>query len=566
MENLLPPSRRVLWLALTTLAILLVLPSTRTLLNTQMQMEALTYATQMDLPAERAAAARLPNDYPVQLALAIEMPTTIAGIGPGAHNVHTISESAQCDRNILALARRFPHNPSVYANLLRYMTRGEMHLQRKEDGSDLPPRAYRPAEVSPESVAMFVAAAQKGAEVDPDNAYFPMMQTVGLLAAHRDSEALDAFKTAGRCSRWAEYYQDDVEGRNRLQAAAYGDHGAMPRLNNAANLLLPQYSQLRTAARVAVRLTAQREMDGGDTEMVAVRHAIMRCGGLMRSQGSSYITTLVGIAIANIATSDPLDMPDPDSLTSGHNSALEMKQHQKDRRSLYYGYLEGMGRADEAAWARTELAAGDQTKSIGKKALESSVFNGPCIYQLGLFHLINVALLSSALVLAILGSSAHLAGHFRPRKALILWRSVSALALVGGIGYWQWRVAQINTSPFVEIQRMFAGMTENAALGNTAFIQSLAAGLSLLVPVLFVNLLVSVGLSQRVPLVTALGRGLRGAAVPVAACLFLLYGASLLPTVYAESALKTQLSQNTISQIRCFAEATHKALPGDPLP
>jgi hypothetical protein len=569
MENPSPPRHhRLAWFALAAFGTLLLLPATRSLLRTQLKMEALTYSTETNLPAERAAAASLPDDYPVQLAAATPLPPTVNGnvtaLGDGMARALTRT------RNIAALSQRFPNNPSLYANLLRYMTLGEMRVMRDDDiVTPVAGRAvtvYRPAA---ESVAIFEAAAQKGAQLDPDNAYFPTMRAIGLFNAHRDGEALDSLQAAARCSRWAEYYQDDAEGQIRLQSLVYGERGALQRLSTYANLLFPQYSQLRSVARVAVRLASQQEAAGNAEAALAIRHAVMRCGGLMRSQGTSYITTLVGIAVANIATANPGGL-EADNLTSGAKSGDDAERRRDQRRNTYYSYLEGQGHAQEAAWAKTELAAGDQAKAIETEAIKSSVFNGHNLFKLGLCWIANVALLSSALVLLALGASACLAGAVRPQKARWMWHAGYALLVVGGIGLWQWQTARLAMSPYVEIQGLFARLTgtgnANDTQSNALAVQRLAVGLGLLVPVLFVGLLGAMALFQRVPLATGLGRGLRGIAFPAAALVFLVYGASLLPTVYAESVVKSEIARTVRNEPAYYAEISHKAWPGDPQP
>lgn len=275
MENPSPPRHpRLAWLALAAFGTLLLLPATRYLLRTQFQMEPLTYSTEPNLPAERAAAAHLPDDYAVQLALAVQLPTTFAN----ADAADPLAQAKARNLRLEALTRRFASNSSSYANLLRYMTSGDVQIHRSDDYNfvsdpDAGKNASPPP--SPESLAMFDAAAQKGAEFDPDNAYFPMMRAVGLLSAHRDREALESFQTAARCSRWTEYYQDEVNGQNRLQRAAYGEQNAIRQMNNAAALPFPHYAQLRNAARVATHLTADQEAAGNAEEGIAVRHALI---------------------------------------------------------------------------------------------------------------------------------------------------------------------------------------------------------------------------------------------------------------------------------------------------
>jgi hypothetical protein len=566
MEN---PSRRprLAWLALATLGTLLLLSSTRYLLRIQLQTETLTSPTDTNLSAERAAAAQMPNDYPIQLALAMDTPHSFAV----PTDADPMAQTKARNRRIAALAQQFPNNPSVYANLMRYMTLGEMHLRRNEDGSvplvvDKRTSLYQ---TPSESFEMFDAAAQKGAQLDPDNAYFLMMRAIGLFDARRDTEALNALKAAGRCSHWTEYYQDDVDGQNRLQTATYGERGALPRVNNVASLLFPQYASLRAVARLAVHLAGDAESDGNTAEGVAIRHALMRCGGLMRSQGTSYITALVGVAIANIGTANPVGIQNHDKLASNQSTGGEEAEKLRAKRlQSYYAYLESLGQQKEADWAKTEIAAGEQARAIGAEGVQKSVFNSGNFSQIGFAWIANLALLSSAIVLLVLGASAHLAASVRPKRARLVWRFAYALLIFAGIGLWQWQAARVGMAPLVEIQRIFCCFTENRPDGhdNALALQSLTAGLSLLVPVLFVGLIAAITLFQRVPLATGLGRGLRGAAFPVAAVLFLLYAGSLLPTVHAESVLNAEIANTTSNETHYFAEIAHKSWPGDPQP
>ncbi len=557
---------RLVWLVPTTLGVLLLLPSTRYLLRTQIQMQALTFPTRTDLRAERAAAGLLPDDYPIQLALATETPTGDAAAS--SIPVDPMAIPMIRNRRIAALAERFPNNPSVYANLLRYISLRDMLWQREQTISDTTTAAnaiyHRP---SPELLNMFIAAAQKGAALDSVNAYFPMMEAVGLLADNRDGEAMEAIKTAGRCTQWNEYFADDLEGQNRLQTATYGEQGAVQHILTAANLLFPQYAQLRAAARVTMHLVADDERDGNTTEGIEVRHALMRCGGLMRARGSSYITSLVGIAITAIGAGNPggvLDM-NTHSLPTGQNNGEDAGKLRTERLDRYYAYLEKVGQAPEASWARTEIAAGDRAQAIGSAAISRSVFDSRTLLPLRLSWLANNALLSTALVLLLLGAAAHLAERIRPRKILALWRFAYALVLVAGIGVWQWQASQVGMSPFFQIQAMWSNLSGSEKM-NVLAIQQFAAALGMLIPTLLIGMIAAISTFHRVPLATALGRGLRGTAIPAAGLLFLVYGASLLPTAHFESVIKTDIARVAQSEPQQFAEVTGKVWPGDPQP
>jgi hypothetical protein len=564
MENR-SPSRhhRLVWLALAVFGTLLLLPATRSLLRTQLKMEALTYATETNLPAERAAAASLPDDYPVQLAAATPpLPPNGMGTDPN------MARALACTRHIAALTQRFPNNPSLYANLLRYMTVGEVHMQR-EQGS-VGPGFLVDQIISPslaEALKRFDAAAQRGAQLDPDNAYFPMIRSVGLFTANRDSEALEALKATARCSRWTEYYQDEVEGRNHLQRIAYGEHGAMQHLSNAFYVRLSHDAQLRNAVRVGMRLAAAAELAGHTAETLSIRHAMMHCGGLMRAQGTAYSTCLTGIAITNMATYNPGGVPYPGDFASGRTRSESSEQRAEQHRKLYFAYLESRGNTQEMTWAKTELAAGVKAKSLVTEWSPNSLLER---HTLSLNHwwLVNIVLLSTVLVLLALGLSASLAGSARPKKALKIGRLMYVLLVVGGIGLWQWQATWSGRSLYYESQILFSGEGDWYAehAGIALPLQYQLVGASLLVPILFVGLLGAMALFQRVPLATGLGRGLRGLAFPAAALVFLLYGASLLPTAYFESITDTEISGTVFNGPHYYAALNHKVWPGNPQP
>ncbi len=570
METSAPRPHRLVWLAAAAFGALLLLPATRHLLRMDVQFESLTFASQLDLAAERAAASHLSNDYPVQLALATEAPTAYSDAPPP--DVDPMAQSKARNRRILALTERFPNNPSVYANLLRYMSLGEMHVSRDEDllfsgQKILPPspnviRHYS----SPESLAMFDAVAEKGEQLDPDNAYFPMLRAAGLFAAHRDSEALESLKKAGACSKWTEYFQDDVAGQNQLQQEAYGNRGAIPRFSNTANLLLPHYTELRKTARIAMYLEAEEERAGRNEEGIAIRHALMRCGGLMRSQGRSLITCFVGIAISNIATANPGGLLTPKSNNDPDLSEKEQAQQRQEQLSHYCAFLDSLGNRQEAAWAKAELEAGATAKQIGKEGLSHSIFDCSALYQLSISRMVNLALLSSTFVLLILGAAAGLASQVRGTKWLTARRIAYALLVCGGIGLWQWKVAGTGMKPLTDCQALLYGLTTHGQADNANAVQCLTTFAALLLPALFVGILGIFTLTQRVPLATGLGRALRGISVPIASALFLLYSGSLLCTAHLESTLLTGLDRTIQNESGYIAEMAGKTWPGDPKP
>ena len=554
--------RRFRWIRLVSsmFGILLLLPATRYLLRMQFQMETLTYATQLDHAAERAVAERLPDDYRVQLALVMESPSTSVD---AALSQSKYWESSNIRHShIHALMQRFPNNPSVYANLLCLMT-SDVYISL-DSNSYFPHTIVRSShhQPSPESLALFMTLAQKGAQLDPNNAYFPMMQANALLAVYQDQEAVYALKRAGRCTHWTEYFQDEVEGRNRLQSAVYGDRGAIQRLDNVNDLMLPQCYQLRQASLVASSLAEQAERSGNAQEGIAIRHALMRCGGLMRSQGTLYQTAFAGISIVKYGIVNPGGYPNPNGDLGDYKQRL---QRSRDR---YCSFLKNLGQMQEAVWAKQEFMADDQAQAVAESSRGEYDAELRQDNKLSFSWMANIILLTGSLILAIVGAAANLAVRIRPRRALIAWQIAYALLLIGGIGLWQWKSAWIVIAPFVgfpsDLFAIPSHVTDHMAYCSGT--HDLLFGCCVLAATSWCGLLATLSLFQNVPLATGLGRGLRGTALPMATAMFLLYGISLAPTVCLEAEINTRIARRVDNELHYMAEITHKVWPGDPQP
>jgi hypothetical protein len=300
----------------------------------------------------------------------------------------------------------------------------------------------------------------------------------------------------------------------------------------------------------------------------------MRCGGLMRAQGTSSISSLVGIAIANIATNDPAGVktPTPPDTGKGEETQQSRDLRAETRRNRYYAYLENHGQTLEASWARTELTAGIQAKAILIEGSNNPVNSGLRLAQFSISWLLNLILLGSAAVTLMLGAMAHhvrLGGPLKGRMAKLLpfWQGSYALLATVGIGVWQWAAMENGFLPLVDIQSLYAAPSVAGSVSHELLVvEGVVLSLSLLIPLLLVVLIAALSRRQRVPLATGLGRGLRGVALPVAAALLLVYGVSLLPTACFESILKTDIARTASNEPHYVAELAHKTWPGDPQP
>ena len=393
----------LLGLALGVFLTLLISPATRWLVRAQVAAAGLTVLTpdvqgRQAEDARAAVIARHPQDFPIQLAAALSGP------------------SAQVVQNLRALVPRFGGNPSLYANLLRFeigsppnpgsAARGTgVYLSRAEDwalGSQPPPKDYRaPPPPDPKLLALYDADAAAGERLDAGNAFFPLMRAAGLFAAHRDAEGQAAVLRAGQKSAWREYTGDEMNGRLRLADALYGHGSALARIAVVAAVLFPHYAALRGAARVSIAQAAQAEAAGQTGRGLAIREAILHSGSLMRAQSTSFIGSLVGIAIAALATARPGGVPAP-----AYDSHLTNEQRTQRRLQAFSAYAGRLGHPEVARQAQAESAASEVVRGVLKKAEDRSILSPPQLLRLGVLWLCGLATLANAWWLLVFGAMA----------------------------------------------------------------------------------------------------------------------------------------------------------------
>ena len=482
-----------------------------------------------------------PNDYQVQL---------------GGQTDYQKQTAVQYARTLVP---RFPDNPSLHANILRYATQEEIHLKRPEENllSGLPLPAVSQEEEghdTPAHLAAFDADAAAGERLDPDNAYFPFMRAVGLFAARRDDEALDAVKRAGAEHEWREYSNDEVEGRWRIMEAATGGREGVSRMAVAAALLFPQYQQIRAAARLVAVKAVLAEQDGRPQEGLALRLALARSGDLMRAQSTSFIGSLVGIAINAISRSRPGGIP---AVT--RPPGIPAEQWARARLDTYCDYVTRIGHPEAAREARAQDAAGAQVRHL---AVGDSVFGSrlPDLLRLGLCLTAGWVLAGNALLLLLLGGLAlglsrldSLRDRVAPPLLVSVGVALAVLLVLGGLGAWQMHGATSLAQTFV-----------STLAGSDTTQAPLALGLvfGATVPLLLLVLLSIRAAVKRLPQSVALVEGFRAVAPPLACALALLYGGLTVWTVQQEGTVNAGLERALHGEAQALAAQEGKPWPG----
>ena len=333
-----------------------------------------------DTRAYDAVAARHPDDFAIQYARA------------------TFAQGQPPLINLRALTRRFPNSPTLYANILREECR-RLSSNRSDSSKllEVPMRgnASQAPASSPQEIADYDREAAAGERLDPNNAYFPFMRSVGLFAAHRDAEALAAVERASTKPIWNEYLTENVEAQWRLHAEAFSDPGAIPQAAIWGTVLLPGYSRLRQTARITVYQAVLKEQAGHLEEGFALRESLRRCGDLMRVQSTTLIGSLVGAAISTIARTRPGGVPAPK-----YSSNQPPEQRAQQRLDAYCAYVTKIGHPEAARRARAEEAASREVQALADPNLPALI---KPILHLTFWWMAGLALLLNAVWLLVLG-------------------------------------------------------------------------------------------------------------------------------------------------------------------
>ncbi|MCS6831197.1 MAG: hypothetical protein NZ749_11235 [bacterium] len=280
-----------------------------------------------------------PDDYLIQLAW-------------------TLEESHPSEVNLRDLLPRFANRPALLAHILRYDTMRRVRIRRMEEWMLYPP-GERPNPQSltpphPQDLAAYDQVASEGERLDPDNAYFPLMRAVGLFAARRDTEAIEAIKRASRKPRWNDYTSEEAEAHLHLLTTAFGRQPAISQFLNARAVIEPHWAGIRSLTRMARTFAFEKEKRGEQREAASLRLAMLRCASLIRAQASTDVGVLVALAVGTVAISPA---------AQAHS---QEPPEQRARRAVqqFVATLRRQGKDADASWAQSEFSAMEEARAI----------------------------------------------------------------------------------------------------------------------------------------------------------------------------------------------------------
>ena len=356
-------------------------------------------------------AAQNPDDLGLQIAAREAAVPTVPEMEGGSRETGTQYANA-----LRPLLPRFADRPALHATLLRYLGQNAVTLSYRNDAifvENLTPHAVYskpdPNQNTPETLRYWETLAKQGEAIDGDNAYFPLMNAVGLFAARRDEEAIDALLRAGNKTVFVEYLGDETEAQWRLSALMYGRQGFLPQLSTSAGQRYPQYSLIAHAADDAVNYAAHQEMAGNRERGFAVRQALLRVGTLMRTDCGPLFGGLYGHRIAMRAALRPggaiplPKVPYDDVNRAAYESAREARQRKTVER--YAAYLTRIKHERDADALRAAFAAGEKYRRFYETAqgLPQNGLNGQATGRLVKFWTMGVGLLLNVFVMSVLG-------------------------------------------------------------------------------------------------------------------------------------------------------------------
>lgn len=384
-------------------------------------------------------------------------------------------------------------------------------------------------------------AAREGEALEPDNAVYPAM-CWALIPGRTDSK--QALLRAARKTRWDEHTREEIEGRWRLKEAGSHHHSGVDRLILGSATLFPQYAALRQSAKGAAAEAARLEATGHTTGGLAIRHALMRVGSLMRTQSTTLIGNVVGVSIDAMAAKDPGGRTVTRAAFTDAQRAKEL--------AAYETYLNGIGRPDEAAFARREFKAGQEVRALlhdeTNRAIELWDQQGYLrVRMLAFVLLLGAAFTLMSARVAALMARAGCAGDGRQLNK----PAVAAVVLVGGV--------------------LIVGIALRMALSNSqslSLIYSLdpsepvpsplvywPVGLFALlaVPILLKALFLATAVVKRRPVIATVVNGFQRYAGPLAAVLAIGYCGMLLDVARLDASIATAVTAQFQNEGRYYA-------------
>ncbi len=304
-------------------------------------------------------------------------------------------------QQLMNLEPKYPNDPVLYAQILKTACQRTIEPDYHMDSfwrlNGPPPSGKRK-----KILLQLLKIAHRGAKIDPNNAYWFIMMTGIDFSLHDYSEGVNALLISSNKPKWNLYEGAVTNGIRRIFQFTYGEMSASEILteNFYARLSSPGAVERGITDVGIYYVTHHLEKQNKLLQGVAIRHAILHLGGLIRADSHSILNELVESAISKIA------LVNPGGKLPSYLSNIPLKHHPvriSSRMLLanYIAYLKQHGWANEAKWVKREYNANESTLSILKPVIQKdTLWNGE--QSLALYWVAGVRLLKTVILLILL--------------------------------------------------------------------------------------------------------------------------------------------------------------------
>jgi hypothetical protein len=264
------------------------------------------------------------------------------------------------------LAAELPHSPVVRAAAIRAECGppsgpSPLDLPTDLDGSHAD-RTVSDVARSRATAARILEDASAGEAADPRNAFFPAMRSLALFALGRNDQARTALHEAASRDQWRDYVADEVRGAWRLRAELESGLRLWASALDYGSVRLTHPRHLRALSHVAVVCAMRRETAGDAAAGAAIRSDVLRLGGLIRTESSTIVGSLTGLAMARGAMARPGGTP---VLSPPEGQRWDRERWDREITDRYVGFLDQHGLHEYVPQARAEAATWPGCRRVG---------------------------------------------------------------------------------------------------------------------------------------------------------------------------------------------------------
>jgi len=527
-----------------TLGAALVWPVTSSMAKLQFTMLgglnslAIFQGTESERTKERAFVAQHPDDATIQFGGALRGNVSSA-------SGQVVVNSQERAEQLRTVAAKFSDHPEILAATLRAESQGDVTVHRPEASQFLENKSapktgtivVKQKVSDTAAVKRFINQCSQGERVDPDNAYFPLLQAMAYTELRQDTDAFASLHRAARKKVWREYIPDEFVANRSVNRAMYGQAGLISEMAISAAILFPHYANMRELSRVVVAEAVRREKLGQFAAGISLRRDLFEASEKVRNESTTLIGSLVGAAMLDVSRMRPAGVL-PFKVKQSRKDGPTFKEAKVARDINRQRFVEFAKQHGEAAFAARSVESaklGDLIRDTSRKGMDRGVYGMELITRLAIGQGVGLILLSNLVWMLIIGAIAtavvrtprfvagnRLApGSFVASVAGIALAMVVSGAVTGiSVGY---TVGAMN------------GMTGEA--GSIVPMAAVAAGLVLALPTLLtVILAIWAALNKRASFTRTITGGFAAISLPAATLMVVVWGV----IVYYCAGLETQ--------------------------